>query len=286
MQSIAWHGWRLAVPPTWNPVKVDGDANQGQILLADMHAARLGIRWRKAARRGDAQAWAVKTLRQEIGKLAADEAVPFVMPDNSAWHVSKLYIEPEPPGRDVWVGWSKTSNRVLEVVYHAPRRESILADLILPTLSDTPPGQKQAWAIFDLSCESPANWQLQTYRFNAGDLSLTFRHKRDTAAVRQLAPATLALARLKLDAWLGQQTKAIRKLYHPVTGHADFTLDLPDRSLSGRRGVLNRRRRLFWALTLPKQVIVLGAEDTSRNRLLLGQGTDETIVRQLLTTVG
>lgn len=285
-QILAWHGWQLSIPNTWNPVRVDGDVDQGYVLLADLQSARLGLRWRKASKRGDPAAWANKALVQEVGKLAADEAKPHAMSDASAWKVSRLYADPEPPGRDVWVGWSGVSNRVMEIVYHAKTRDRVLADDVLPSLTDAAPAGEQLWSIFDLSCRSPAGWELQNYRLNAGDLALTFRRKRDTAVVRQIAPATLALARQSLDQWLNQQPKAIRKLYRDVTDLSDWSLDLTGRSITGRRGRIVRRRRLFWAFTLPKIVAVVGAQDAQRNRLLLGQGSDERVIADLLATVG
>ena len=111
------------------------------------------------------------------------------MPVESAWRVSKLYTEPDPPGRDIWFGWSTTSGRVIEIVHHAKHRDVVFAESVLPSVEDTKPDEPQAWSVFDLSCKSPAGWSLQWYRFNAGDLTLAFSRKRQPWPMR-CAPQT------------------------------------------------------------------------------------------------
>ncbi len=284
-QLLAWHGWRVSVPDAWNPVKVDGDWSAGVMLLADMHQAKLGIRWR-TIKRGDPAKLAARALANEVGALAAKEATDVAMPVGSAWRVSKLYTESDPPGRDIWFGWSSTSGRVIEIVHHVKHRDSVFAESVLPTVEDTKPGEQQAWSIFDLSCKSPAGWSLLWYRLNAGDLTLAFTRKRQQVRVRQVGPASLALARMKLDDWMGQLDKAHRKIYRDVSGMSDASLELPTRTLTGRSGVLNRKKRLFWAITYARQLKVLGFHDEARNRLLLAQGDDETVMLEMLKTMG
>jgi hypothetical protein len=284
-QLLAWHGWRVAVPDAWNPVKVDGDWSAGLMLLADMHQAKLGIRWR-TIKRGDPAKLATRALEAEVGRLAAKEATDFAMPTESAWRVSKLYTESDPPGRDIWFGWSNTSGRVIEIVHHVKRREATLAETVLPTVQDTPRDAEQAWSMFDLSCKSPPGWALQWYRLNAGDLTLAFTRKRQQVRVRQVGPASLALARMKLDDWMGQLDKAYRKIYRPAEDLADASLELPTRTIGGRSGVLNRKKRLFWAVTYARQLKVIAFHDEVRNRLLLAQGDDEKVMTEMLKTMG
>lgn len=284
-QLIAWHGWRISVPESWNPVKVDGDWEQGHLLLADLQSAKLGVRW-KRMKRGDPSAWASRALREEVGKLAAEEAKDLTMPDPASWRVSKLYVEPEPPGRNIWVGWSETSGRVIEIVHHVKTQSNELSERVLPSLSDSSPSEEQAWSIFDLSVRSPAGWALQWYRLNAGDLSLAFRKKRKTVQVRQVGPAELALGRQKIDKWMSQQDKTVRKLYRPLSDLSDLTLEFATRSLAGKRGLIRRKRRFFWAFLLPKALIAIGLHDTRRNRLIFAQGDDEEVMKQMLGSVG
>jgi len=50
-QILAWQGWSLAVPATWNPVRVEGDADSGSMLLADLMATRIGVQWRHLSKK-------------------------------------------------------------------------------------------------------------------------------------------------------------------------------------------------------------------------------------------
>ena len=58
----------------------------------------------------------------EVGVLAAAEAVAGRASD-PRWPASLLYLEPQPPGRDVWFGYGPVSGRMVQVIYHAHRRE-------------------------------------------------------------------------------------------------------------------------------------------------------------------
>ncbi len=284
-QLIAWHGWRFVVPDAWNPVKVDGDYDQGVMLLADMHNAKLGIRWR-TQKRGDPAKIADTLLLAEVGKLATSEATDFAMPDPTAWKLSRLYTEPEPPGRDIWVGHSTITGRMIEIVHHVKTRTNDLIATVLPSVTDTPADQSQAWAIFDLSCKSPAGWALQWFRLNAGDLTLAFHKKRQSVRARQVGPASLALSRMKLDKWIGQLDKAHSKIYQEIDDLSDTTLEIPSRTLNGRAGKLHRKKRLFWAITFAKEMKAIGFHDEVRNRLILAAGDDESVMRQMLQTMG
>ena len=283
-QLLAWQGWHLTVRAEWNPVKIDGDYDSGSVLLADLHSARLGLRWKTAAKRGDPQAWANRSLRDEVGKLAADEAKDLALPNGGDWSVSRLYQDPNPPGRDVWVGHSRRSNRVLQIVYHAAQRGTAFSRGVLPTLADTSPDAPHCWAVFDLSLTTPPGTRVQWYRFNAGDLSmgLTSKGTKPITVVRQIGPAGLALARQPLSTWLTHLPASTRRLYQTVRATEATTLN----HLPGLQATLRRKRRLWWAWPVPRRQTILAFHDEERDRLIAGQGVDEADLRNLLTTIG
>ncbi len=287
-QLLAWQGWQLLIPNDWNPVKVEGDFDDGSLLIADMHAARLGLRWRKAAKTADPAKWADRAMRAEVGKLAASEVSDLAMPQASAWRISRLYTEPEPPGRDVWMGWSEPSGRVMEIVYHAQARDNVLAGDVLTTLADTTRGEPLAWSIFDLSVKTPAKLSLQWFKLNAGDLSLAFSEKRGRklSVVRQIGPASLALARQPLDGWMSQQRHPLRKLYRPMSKPEPTVLGVGGQKLEGLRATLSRKRRLWWLWVVAKRLVLLGLHDPARKRLLIGQSEDEQVLRDLMASIG
>ena len=159
---------------------------------------------------------------------------------------------------------------------------------MLPAIGDTARNAEQAWSIFDLSVRTPAKLNLQWYKLNAGDLSLAFSEKRGkrVSIVRQLGPATLALGRQKLDDWMSQHRMAMKKLYRPMSPAEPTTINVGGREIEGLRATLRRKRRLFWAWMVKKEVLLLGAHDAARNRVVLGQSEDETVLRKLIGTIG
>jgi hypothetical protein len=284
---VAWQGWRLSLPPRWNPVKLEGDRQQGFALFADMYQPRLGMQWQTPGRRRfDADKWAQRAMRDEVGKLAADQAKPHPMPDD-VWAGSLLYLEEDPPGRDVWVGYSKLTGRALKLTRHTRHRERVLPETILPMLDDTPPDQPQSWAVFELSCRTPQGLLLQSQKLLAGDLGLRFALKRQSATVRQIAVASLALQRMPMDKWIGEQQRATGKHYRPVGVFSDVATTTADgRELTGRQRRMRRRRRFFHMRWLPAAYVTMVLHDQARDRLVLVQATDDELARELALTVG
>lgn len=284
---IAWQGWLLQAPARWNPVRLEGDFDRGYALFADLHQPRLGIRWRKPDRKKfNVADWSQRALREEVGMLAAEEAKELTLPD-APFTGSKLYLDPKPPGRDVWVAYSPTSGRMVEVIYHARRRDRRLAETILPSLQDLPPGGTVPWSIFELSCRVPQGMGLERQQLIAGDLTLSFKHKAQVLSVRQVAVAELALQRMSLERWLANDQRRWRKHYRTSGPVTEGTVIAEDgRSLKGLSQRLRRRRRFFFMGWRPPQLITLALHDQRRDRLVFVEGSDEQTVAEVARTVG
>jgi hypothetical protein len=280
--TFAWQGWQLALPARWNPVKLEGNSHTGMALIADMNRPQLGLRWRTIRpKRFDPR----RALRGEVGTLAAAKAKEWTAGNSSenSWSHAMLFIEPEPPGRDVWVGHSQSSGRVLEIVHHVRRRDRMLEDSILPALAETRSDEACRWAIFDLSCIVPGGFELTGHRLNAGDLTLNFACQRRALTIRQVALAQMALARLPLEKWLLQQERAIARHYRPAAADpAEASIE----RLSGIRRLSRRRGRFAWMRWLPPQVVTYVLRDEARDRLIFVQGDDDSLLRQVATTIG
>lgn len=271
--SFAWQGWSLKLPGRWNPVKLEGDYARGYVLITDMDRPRLAMRWSTVTMRSfDAHAWAKRAMREEVGQLAADEARAIDMADTN-WTAPLLYTEPKPPGRDVWVARSAASGRLVEVVYHAHRRERVLADQVLPTLLDQDSAGPMRWAVFDLSCTAPAGFRLESHVLNAGDLSLSFAKHRQRLVIRQIAVASLALQRLPIEGWLARQEASASKYYRP-DGE-------PRETPTGMTRRMTRRRRFAWMRWRPAELFTLIAHDVVRDRIVIIQSTDEALAHDL-----
>jgi hypothetical protein len=284
---IAWQGWELHVPAAWNPVRLEGDWDSGQALLVDMERPRLGLRWQKP-RRGkefDAETAVKKAMRDEVGRLAADEARPFEMADED-WQASLLYVEPEPPGRDVWIGYSRRSGRMLQAVYHAKRRESTLAERVLSSVTDSDRDAETRWSVFELSCVAPAAMKLTDQKLMAGDLSLTFASKGKTLTVRQVAVAELALKRMSLEKWVGSQQRVDLKHYRPLGKVEEIAIDATGREIRGviRRSV--RRRRFCWVRGLVSEKVTCALHDEARDRLVIVEANEKEALKVAAGSVG
>ena len=280
-RPVCWQGWRLHVPARWDPVKLEGDAAAGYALFADALRPRLGLRWQtppgRTKAKFDPAAVVRAALEKEVGRLAAAEAAAFD-PTGDGWGSPLLYVEPDPPGRDVWVGYSGPSGRLLTVVYHVHRREHPLASAVLPTLADDDADRAAAWAVFDLSCVVPAGMALTGQRLNAGDLALSFADRRGAQlTVRQIAVAHLALRRQPLARWVADQQKPLAKHYRPGPTEVG-----PSTAV----GRLARRRRYLLARHHPPSLATLAVHDERRDRLVILHGTDESLLRVVAESVG
>jgi hypothetical protein len=293
---VAWHGWTFVVPDDWSPVKLEGDAAAGYALLADLERPRLGVRWATPPKKraaADAEKLVRQAMRREVGQLAAEEAKPFTPPGGaSAWSHGVLYLEADPPGRDVWIAASAASGRVVEIVHHAHRRSRALPDDLLPTLADGGGGDGPVeWSVFGLSVRLPRAMTLLTQRLHAGDLALSFAgtgkaHRRDRLTVRQVAAAGLALSRRPLDRWLAAQEDG--KHFRVPSGKPEaVTVTASDgRELVGFARTARRRRRFFWKRSVPPQVVTYALHDAARDRLVIVQGTDDALAKATASTVG
>ena len=285
-QPLAWHGWSLDAPAEWNPVRIEGGWRSGFVLLADLHKPRLGLRWGAVGgKRFNPQIWARSALRDEIGVIAAKEAQPIKC---ESFEASILYPDPQPPGRDVWVGYSRTSNRGVELIYHAQKRDSVLADRIVPTLRDAAPDQPHAWCAFDLSCVAPVGMKLTSHHFSAGDLRLAFACATSGrfASLRQIAVARLALSRMPLSGWLADELRG-RRVHYAPSDPSDVQHKTSDgRALCGIGRSLRRRRRSFFMRWLPRELHAAALHDEARDRLVLVQASSRDVLDAVVRSVG
>ena len=282
---FAWCGWSLSLPAKWRPVRVEGDATKGSVLFGDADRPRLGLRWetpppKRVLTRDEAEWLASDLLRREVGRLAADEATHYPT-HGGDWTAATLYAEPSPPGRDVFVGVSRTSGRVVEAVYHTRRRDRLLGNVLLPSLCDAAADAPTPWAIFDLAAATPPGYALESHTLSAGDLRLNLTKSVGRATwplvVRQVRPARLALSRQPLGRWLDRFAfESLR--FHKPGGAARETGD-------GLAQTLFRRRRYGWLWTVPRRLEVVALHDAAGDRLLLLRGADAEAVASTAATM-
>ena len=293
LAPFAWCGWSLSVPAKWRPVKVGGDATKGSVLFADLDRPRLGLRWdtppeKRVLTAGEADWLVDDLLRQEVGRLAADEAVACGAATGD-WPAARLYVEPKPPGRDVFVGVSRTSRRVVELVCHTRRRDRLLENVLLPTLADAAADEPRRWSIFDLNLATPPGYAMATHTLLAGDLRLNLTQQvgRRTLplVVRQVRPARLALSRLPLETWLTRFAAESLRFHKPLGGATPTEIHLPGAAAAGLHQVLARRRRYRWLWSVPERLHAAALHDAAGDRLLLLRAADSQTLRRVAGTL-
>lgn len=289
-QCLAWQGWLLSVPADWNFVKLEGNRFKGFVLLADLTSARLGLRWEAVSSKVDAKSLIHSAMLNEVGELATKEArsheAPRLAAGESEGPYGLLYQDSEPPGRDVWIGYSAASKRLIQLSYHATTRDRVLANDIIPTLEDQEDAQAQRWSVFDLSCETPSEFSLASHQMNAGDLRLSFTaSKRREISIRQIGPAKLALSRQPLEKWLQTQLSSRQKLYR-ANELEKTTVELRGQPVEALRVVQTRRRRAFLHRSLPLELFTYALHDETRNRLVIIQTSDDAFTKRLFAGIG
>lgn len=280
--SLAWQGWRLSLPGRWDPVKLEGSFDRGTILLADLQRPRLGVRWQSLKKNAVAEEAVERAMRDEVGELATKESCP-ANPPGDDWRFGRLYIDPEPPGRDVWVGFSRTTGRLFQVIHHVRRRDRMLVETILPTLAD---GVEGDWSIFDLSCRLPAGAKLVKPKLNVGDLALEFEIDRSPINVRQIAVASVALTRQPLARWLAAQQSGKSKHYRPIEQPQPIEWTIAGQPMEGLRRALTRRRRHVLLRWKPKTLIGIALHDVTRDKLLIVEAVSEDVTRAVAESIG
>ncbi len=282
-------------------MRIEGGWSDGYVLFADLHRPRLGLRWESptAGRSNilktvgmsrpapfDPDEWARRALRDEVGHLPSLEARSLPLPESS-WRGSMIYCDSDPPGRDAWVAHSPVSGRNVDLVYHARRRDSVLAESIVPTLRDQPPDAPTRWSVFDLSCIAPAHLMLRDHQLRAGDLRLTFVQPQRLISIRQIAVAKVALSRMPLEGWLRQEQGAGSLRYRAKDQPRPIAHRCSDgRELIGIMQSVKRRRRFFFLPWLFEELHTEALHDAVRDRLILIRGSDLTVLHDVMRTIG
>jgi hypothetical protein len=289
VHRFAWQGWDILIPSEWDPVRLEGDFDSGTVLLADLARPRVGLRWQRLSPKAKSVDAVDRAMRGEVGTLAAEEARAA---SDERWAGAKLYVERDPPGRDVFVGYSPASQRIVQLVCHIekPRRDRLLSEKLLPALTDRAAEDEQLWSVFGLSCRLDRSFRLESHKLLAGDLSLSFSDvtkPRREVVVRQIGVAQLALQRVPIAQWLWRQQSTRAKHYRAVKEQDAIELTACDgRTLKGVRGASRRRRRFFFMRRLPRELLTLALHDEARDRLVIVQSNDEDLARQVAATVG
>lgn len=291
---LAWAGWRMIVPARWRPLRIEGQAEAGNMILADGGTVTMQIKWLRPQRpeRFDADTW----LRRRLRALKAD-------PDEVTDHPAPAGFAPlacipaggrrDGDGATLWYGYTEDAGLVIEIAMRDDsQRGGRLNRAVrrpIESLAVSAADEPSTWAIFGCRFEVPAGFSLRQHDLRLGNLSLQFDGPdRQTLLLRQIYPAALALNRRPLEDWLGTGPFKERRRYRADAPAEPLRLDEADRALEGviRRGWKRIAFPLGWLLA--RRNIAAALHDTEDERLLIAEhdapraDLDDTVARETL----
>lgn len=208
-RPFAWAGWRLEVPVSLRPFRIEGRHRRGDFGLGDEYQPRLELAWRwPRRRRFDPH----RMLRHQLVRILprhqrreADRHIRLLESE----HIAPLlrYTDHEQQ-LDRCAGFARGTGRVVEAIIHyrdGRRPDEALIAQLAATLRDQPLETPQRWAFFDHRLTAPPGYIYESSQLNLGDMSVRCRHHLRPAmsfTIRLIYTARLALQRCGLATWM------------------------------------------------------------------------------------
>jgi hypothetical protein len=285
---LAWAGWQLKMPAAWQPLKLTGSPDKGQMIVGNEEYATFIVKWEKAGKRKafDGQQWVNQRLTRH--GVVSDPDPPGRRHFTACGWARDLQTE-EDKETTYWYGYARESGLLMGITVNGVLPASIrskVVDQVLPSLHTSSPHESSIWAMYDLSFTVPSGFLLQQRHLYSGDVALLFiRGRRESLFVRQVYPGELALDRRSWEGWLDSSPfKAHRRMRKRTMQLKPW--QHPDRKeLTGmqRQGWKRVPFPLGWCS--PRQTRSIGVQDRKLNRLLMAEYmsvslSDERIVRR------
>ncbi|MBN1675583.1 MAG: hypothetical protein JXR37_31365 [Kiritimatiellae bacterium] len=273
-QWVAWSGWSLRAPAAWRPLDIEQNGPRGRMMLGGATKPILQIKWwQPRGKRFDAAAWIRRRLRSVAGAAAPGKGPAPHGFAGSAW------VElgaPRAGGRKaIWYGYAPEAGLMIEAVLAgdlSPAEWRQAVKKILPSLRASKRGGPTQWAVFGVSFESPPGYVLDNRRLNLGDMALRFTARGGSRIVlRQVYPASLALARRDMKKWLRDAPFKEHRAHRPAGEPEAWRLDCPARELSGLKRDGWKRLPFPMGWCRPRFAVTAVIEDRELDRLLLAE---------------
>ncbi len=288
---LAWQHWMLHVPGDWNPVRIDGDADRGSVVLADLSRTRMALRWQRVSKRWDVERGQRQALVTAAGRDAVGEASEFTASDDFTRILLHEPKDADAPERAFL--HSRVSNRLLEIVRVRDERDGrhtpTLRRDLLAQVRDQHPDDEVRWRVFEMDVSVPGGFGLKSRSLAAGDLTLSFEKKREVIAVRVICPARLALSRQSLERWMQMYGRGWRATHRPrgtKMGVVDEWADSDEEAEEAdpiHRLIVPRRRRLFFARWISRERVILSC--VVRDRVLMADGASDARALEMLESM-
>jgi len=246
-QRLAWSGFSLTVPESWNLRLRHGNAKAGAIVLADLHEAQLEIRWQTLRPRavGPRCAKLLARLKKRGAKISSLAPLNATRADH-----------PKPKSTLTFI---PTGTRLYELTW--PGRHDLLPQ-ILASFEDHASDAVWPWELFGTSAMIPANYRLKQTILQPGRTQFTFRRYGQKILCGSWSMADRLLAQTPLQTWAGQHIPLVR---NNPRGAWQTTADSHIFTVPVRTTLLRRRRTLTLMLNHdPVQNVIRWTQTTGR----------------------
>ncbi len=271
---LAWAGWRLELPRTFEPLKLSGTPDKGQMIVGDNDCAMLLLQWTRPPQRGafDGRAWVVERLRK-LGLHPDPEDRPPAHEHFTACGWARAVQTEEDKQTTHWFAYDHRARLLLRVTVNGVLPEALretLEQQVLPTLRPQPEDEPATWSMYDLGFVAPAGFALSQRHLFSGDVALEFvRGPHETLLLRQVYPGDLALGRRTHEQWLDCYPFPLHRRPRRASLRTEPWCSSRQPGLSGLRRHVWQRLPVPMGWCSPRQSSALAVHDTVLNRLLL-----------------
>ncbi len=219
---FAWQGIGLSIPSAWNPGKISGEANSGEVRLDDSQIARLEIEWKDA--RGDDRVAQIvdryieglaKNAKKQKSRLRVERSPKAIDLDLPAMQNTQYFSWESRYTVHTLATYSPVSDRLIFIRIMGRTDENLNSILprVLNTLQDTSPDGPFTWALYDLICQSPPGYELENFELKSGHIGLRFKKESTLLNIDRLSLARTILNGRALDDWYMEFfTKSLRHI--------------------------------------------------------------------------
>lgn len=271
---LAWAGWQFWMPESWQPLKLLGTTDKGQMIVGNHDVAIFSVKWARPqnARITDGCEW----VRSRLGQHGAHpQPNPPAAEHFTAVGWARDLQTEEGKETTYWYGYSEKADLLLGITLNGVLDKEIrriVVTSILPTLRATPLDTQRLWSMYEVQFTVPAGFELMQRHLFAGDVALLFaKGRQETLLVRQVYPGDLALKRRSWEKWLNVAPFKEHRRLRPRSMQARTWRHPGKPDLSGmvRRGWKRIPAPLGWYA--PRSTAALGVHDQQRNRLLIAE---------------
>jgi hypothetical protein len=271
---LAWARWQLDMPGEWQPLKLSGTPQKGQMVVGDSTCAIFIIKWErpKKGKVVDAKRWVAERLKRH-GVLPQGNTPARKRFTACGW--AQSVQSEEGKAMTYWYGYSESARLFLGITVNGALPEALrdrVVGEVLPSLRTTPEDAESVWAMYNLSFRVPVGFELAQRHLFSGDVALEFaRGKRETLLLRQVYPGELALGRRSSEKWLEVYPfKEHRRLRRATLQVEPWRCTMRP-GLAGMRRVAWKRLPAPLGWCAPRRTGALAVHDEALNRLLIAE---------------